>query len=59
MTVAGTCDAPEPSFLAAMFDGTDQHEALRQQILILVATFAASLEAAGLRVASEIATATR
>ena len=44
VTVAGTCDTPEPSLLAAIFDGRDHSEALREQIMERVATFAAPLE---------------
>jgi len=54
VTVAGTCDTPEPSLLAAIFDGRDHSEALREQIMERVATFAAPLEEAGLTVEREI-----
>jgi nucleotide-binding universal stress UspA family protein len=54
VTVAGTCEAPEPSLLAAIFDGHDHSEALRAQVLERVSTFAAPLEEAGLTVEKEV-----
>jgi nucleotide-binding universal stress UspA family protein len=54
LTVAGTFAAPEPSFLAAIFDGRDHSEALRREMLERVATFAAPLEEVGLKVEKEV-----
>jgi nucleotide-binding universal stress UspA family protein len=54
LTVAGTFDAPEPSLLAAIFDGRDHGEAMRAEVLDRVKTFAAPLEEAGLPVETEV-----
>ena len=54
ITVAGTCEAPEPSLLAAIFDGRDHREALREQVIERVDTFARPLAEAGLQVETEV-----
>jgi len=54
VTVAGTFDAPEPSLLAAMFDGRDHNEALREQVLEHTKSFAQPLIDAGLQVETEV-----
>jgi len=54
VTVAGTCEAPEPSLLAAIFDGRDHREAMRERVLERVDSFARPLAEAGLQVETEV-----
>lgn len=54
VTVAATFDQPEPSLLAAIFDGRDHSEALREQVLEHARTFAQPLVDAGLQVDTEV-----
>jgi len=54
VTVAATCDPPEPSLLAALFGDHDHSEAFRAQVLHEAEGFAEPLKQAGLDVAAEV-----
>jgi nucleotide-binding universal stress UspA family protein len=54
ITVGATCEAPEPSLLAAIFDGRDHHDTLRAQVRAHADTFARPLIDAGLQVETEV-----
>ncbi len=54
VTVAACSEVPEPSLLAALFDGRDQRQALRNQIETSLAAFADPLREGGIEVETEL-----
>jgi nucleotide-binding universal stress UspA family protein len=54
VTVAACCEIPEPSLVAALFDGRDHQHALRAQLEASAAAFSEPLRAAGIDVDSEM-----